>query len=200
MRLLTALMLAGLLLFTPALLSADEPTFLESLAALLRGADWDEDEITELLDAAGDLPWDRVTGARPAAVAFALGYARARGPVAIDGPETARLALELAYTSMVMQRAGYDDIDIARTAVEGTRATIMELNRHERQPGELFGELIRERVRTTVRERVRADAAQIGRERTHRALRDLDDVPIIGPPPGGPGPGPGHPPTPIPLD
>ena len=194
MRNLAVTVLAVVLALTPSLAVAQEPpSFVAELTALLREAGWNEAEIDDLSAAARDLSWDAAAGARPEVVALVLEYARESDREGTVGMECARLALEIALASTAMRQAGYDEIDIARAALEGTRDALAEI-RTWREAGRIGnpGHIVRERVLAAVRTHIRTDLAGRGRERAQRALRALDDLPggtiPADPDTGAPGP------------
>jgi hypothetical protein len=189
MKYLNVTVLAAILALTPSLAVAQESaSFVDELTEVLRGEGWSEADIDELSAAARDLNWDAAAGARPEVVALVLEYARESDREGTVGLERALLALEIALASNAMRQAGYDEIDIARAALEGTRDALAEI-RTWREAGRIGnpGHIVRERVLAAVRTHIRTDLAGRGRERAQRALRALDDLPG-GTIPADPGP------------
>jgi hypothetical protein len=172
---LTVLVIAG----TVFLLGAQEETsttverFIQELQNSLQERGWSEAELEAFADAARELDWEGSIGANAEIVARTLQYAKNRGDSApedseaaegaeeSEAAERARIALENAITAREMERAGFDDREIARTALESTRemlGVIEEWHRGGREGN--LGEQLRERVAEEVRERARNHAEE----------------------------------------
>lgn len=189
------LLLAALLIALPAF-GQDEPEeapqFVSDLAALLERGEFNGQEIAAFVRAAQDLDWDDAEGADPALVALALEQ-NADEENGLEPLEEARLALELALTTLEMENAGYDDRVVARAAVEGSREVVRQIQAWKQEGStENLGHRIRETVRTRVRSAIDSREAQ---ERADRARnrgpgapdRPDDRTGVPGSPPDAPG-------------
>lgn len=148
---IAALLVASLLPAVVTAQEAEEQPFVAELARELQNADWDSEEIEELVAAAEQLDWEAVEGANPQAVALALQFG-AEENSELSGPEQAQLALELAVAAAQMEAVGLDQLDIARAALNGARSAIGEIRtwKDGGREGNL-GEIVRSTVAARTR-------------------------------------------------
>jgi hypothetical protein len=141
----------------------EQPEFVTELTQLLEREGWSGDEVAELATRARELDWESAKNADPQAVALALELTRSEDDE-LEGPEQARLALELAAQSTEMRELGFDDMSVARTALRATQRTLSQIQewKESGQEGNL-GQMIRNQVSDAVRSQARIAAAEHSR-------------------------------------
>ena len=143
-------------------------TFIEELVVQLRERDWSEEDVHAVAEQARELSWEGTEHADAELIAYALTYELRHG-VSLDtsvGLNRAQVALELALLSMEMEALGYSRQNIARTAVDGVRNVLEQVqNWKDRGRDAHLGELIRETVRDKAQQAasVREHAADKGK-------------------------------------
>ena len=104
------------------------PGIVADVVSQLREEGWSESEIEDFESAAGKLDWEESEGAEPGLVTIALQLSY-EGREQLEGHENAALALEIARMAAAMNRFGFEGVDIARTALEGTRDVVQNIDR-----------------------------------------------------------------------
>lgn len=136
---------------------AQGPVFLRETLQLLEQEGWPEQDIEAFRIAAQEMNWAESEGAEPEVVALALQLANQEREK-LSGSENATLALELAKMTASMKRLGFENRELVRTTLDGTREVMNELAqlRNQIREGEEIGTGEQERIRETVRARIQS--------------------------------------------
>ncbi|MGM0432964.1 MAG: hypothetical protein ACQEQU_09650 [Spirochaetota bacterium] len=146
----------------------ETPPFVQELTYSLQQRGWTQEEITRFTTQARELSWEGTEGADAQLVAYALSY---RGEHQDNNLNRARLALELASSTMEMERMGVDRATMAQSAVRGVRNVISQSEipgkaQNGGNPGEMIREAVRENLRAEEANRARVEARSLGKEQT----------------------------------
>lgn len=192
----------GLMLLCTGVLWAQEeenedgmPQLVRETVEQLKQQGWTEEELERFRTAARSRNWEDAEGADPEVVAMALQLAN-QDREQLEGAENADLALELATVARNMERSGYEKQEIARTAFDGTRDVVqnMERIRERARNGEdgngIDKTQLRERVRSQIRDRL-AHAKEQSSRAMNRREKAEGRGPARGKPEGTPGDGAG---------
>ena len=195
-----ALLVVAMPIWTQA--ANGEPEFLEELRVLLEKEDWSPEEIREVVEQ--DADWGRAAPEDAGIAALCLQYARSQGAT---GPEDSAEQAELQVRMRVriaeavmemageMRRLGFDEPQILRAAIGGTREALAELSglpqrewlQADREGG--VAELIRSRFRQELHSAMNLQARHRvqTRVREEKESRPADLLVPLGPQgPGGP--------------
>ena len=129
------------------------PEFVGELLGLLAEEGWTAEEVRAL--ATQDVDWGETKGADPEVVALGLKFANSEDEKTELGPmEQALLAIELAQAAIEMEAVGIGELTMARSALEGVRDILIDIQAFRSGDGDLTGEQLGETIRTRMGERV----------------------------------------------
>jgi hypothetical protein len=131
--------------------------FVAKLVTQLEQDGWNVAASTALADAASRLDWGGTTGADPQAVALALEFGTERS-TALTPIVQAQVALQLALSSVKMEKAGMNRQSVAIAALNAVRDSLPDLQTAiaNHAPGSGVGNLMGKAVSTAVRNQIRS--------------------------------------------
>lgn len=133
------------------------PAFVGKLLVQLRQDGWSPAASQALAQAAEKLNWNGTNGADPEVVALALEFG-AKQDSSLPATIQARLALELAVSSVEMEQAGMGQRSVAIAALNAVRYSMPDLQSAVagHTPGTGVGDIIGKAVSTAVRNQIQA--------------------------------------------
>jgi len=152
-----------------------QASFFEELSSLLISNGWDITEVSILIEEARKFEWKEAEKADPEVVALALSLGKKEG-IDLEPMEQAQLALEIALTAVEMESMGYTERVVARTALNGIRNMLLDIQdwKREGKKGKL-GEIIRTRMREQIRTASMAQVHEHARERVKKQNRGASE-------------------------
>jgi len=152
------------------LFAQEQTGILEKLQERLQEQDWSEEEIGNVIRAARSFQWEGADPVHAEMIAMALQLGKAEGE-ALGAREQAAMAHELALAAGEMKQLGFQNREIARTALESTRQMFQDLRqvRTGDEPGQVPEDALvvklQERVQSRLRNQVHEDDQLKVRER-----------------------------------